>query len=212
MSDLLSRLHPIEAIDDGAVLLRGFCADIADTLVHDIEAIAGRAPFRAMSVPGGGTMSAAMTNCGTAGWITDAGGYRYSAIDPVSGAPWPAMPERFVDLATRAALAAGYPAFAPDACLINRYEAGTRMGLHQDKDERDFTQPIVSVSLGLPATFLWGGKKRTDKTRRIELTNGDVVVWGGATRRVYHGVAPIKAGTDPLTGAVRYNLTFRTAL
>lgn len=212
MSDLLSKLTPIETIGDGAVLLRGFCADAADNLVRDIERIAGRSPLRAMSVPGGGTMSAAMTNCGAAGWITDARGYRYSATDPMSGAPWPVMPQGFADLATRAAQAAGYPAFAPDACLINCYEAGARMGLHQDKDERDFTQPIVSVSLGLPATFLWGGEKRTDKTTRIELTNGDIVVWGGATRRVYHGVAPIKGGTDPLTGAVRYNLTFRKAL
>jgi alkylated DNA repair protein (DNA oxidative demethylase) len=212
MSDLLTRLDPIEPIGDGAVLLRGFCADDAKHLVTDIAAIARRSPFRTMSVPGGGAMSVAMTNCGPTGWITDQRGYRYSAIDPATDKPWPDMPERFVDLARSAAETAGYPAFAPDACLINRYAAGARMGLHQDKDERDFDQPIVSVSLGLTATFLWGGLKRADKTRRIELANGDVVVWGGPTRRIYHGVAPIKRGGDPLTGAVRYNLTFRKAL
>jgi alkylated DNA repair protein (DNA oxidative demethylase) len=212
MSDLLARLDPIEPIGDGAVLLRGFCAGEADKLVHDIAAIERRSPFRAMSVPGGGIMSVAMTNCGSAGWITDARGYRYSAIDPATDKPWPAIPERFLALASRAAEAAGYASFAPDACLVNRYVAGARMGLHQDKDERDFDQPIVSVSLGLPATFLWGGIKRADKTKRFELANGDVVVWGGPTRRVYHGIAPLKNGTDPLTGAVRYNLTFRKAL
>jgi alkylated DNA repair protein (DNA oxidative demethylase) len=212
MGDLLTRLDPNEPIGDGAMLLRGFCADEADKLVLDIEAIAHRSPFRAMSVPGGGIMSVAMTNCGRAGWITDQRGYRYSAIDPATDTPWPAIPERFHALAARAAEAAGYAAFAPDACLINRYATGARMGLHQDKDERDFDQPIVSVSLGLTATFLWGGLRRADATRRIDLANGDVVVWGGPTRRVYHGVAPLKNGTDPLTGPVRYNLTFRKAL
>lgn len=212
MSDLLTRLDPHESLGDGAVLLRGFCADEAARLVHDIDAIARRSPFRAMSVPGGGIMSVAMTNCGSAGWITDARGYRYSAIDPATDKPWPAMPARFLDLAARAAGAAGYDSFAPDACLVNRYAAGARMGLHQDKDERDFDQPIVSVSLGLSATFLWGGMARANKTRRIALANGDVVVWGGPTRRVNHGVAPLKAGNDPLTGAFRYNLTFRKAL
>jgi alkylated DNA repair protein (DNA oxidative demethylase) len=212
MGDLLTRLDPNEPIGDGAMLLRGFCADEADKLVLDIEAIARRSPFRAMSVPGGGIMSVAMTNCGRAGWITDQRGYRYSAIDPATDTPWPAIPERFNALAARAAEAAGYAAFAPDACLINRYAMGARMGLHQDKDERDFDQPIVSVSLGLTATFLWGGRRRADATRRIDLANGDVVVWGGPTRRVYHGVAPLKSGNDPLTGPVRYNLTFRKAL
>lgn len=212
MSDLLSQLDPIESIGDGAMLLRGFCAADAAHLVHDIDAIARRSPFRTMSVPGGGTMSVGMTNCGTAGWITDARGYRYSAIDPATDKPWPAIPARLLDLANRAAELAGYKSFAPDACLVNRYAGGARMGLHQDKDERDFDQPIVSVSLGLTATFLWGGMTRADKTRRIELINGDVVVWGGLSRRVYHGIAPLKAGTDPLTGVVRYNLTFRKAL
>ena len=212
MSDLLARLTPIETFDDGAVLLRGFCTDECAELVRDIERVAEQSAFRAMQVPGGGMMSVAMTSCGDAGWITDRTGYRYSPIDPMSARRWPAMPARFRALAVHAAEQGGYSGFAPDACLINRYEAGARMGLHQDKDERDFTQPIVSVSLGLPAIFLWGGAKRSDKTTRIELHNGDVVVWGGATRRVYHGVAPLKDGRDPLTGSVRYNLTFRKAL
>lgn len=212
MSDLLAKLTPADEIGDGAILLRGFCAHAAEKLVLDIDAVARRSPFRAMNVPGGGTMSVAMTNCGDVGWITDARGYRYSATDPATDRPWPEMPQRFLELARDAADAAGYAAFAPDACLINRYAIGARMGLHEDKDERDFTQPIVSVSLGLPATFLWGGLKRADKTTRIELHNGDVIVWGGATRRAFHGVAPIKRGNDPLTGPLRYNLTFRKAL
>jgi alkylated DNA repair protein (DNA oxidative demethylase) len=212
MSDLFAKLDPIEPFDTGAVLLRGFCAAEAEALVREIETIAAASPFRSMQVPGGGVMSVAMTNCGAVGWVTDRSGYRYSPIEPMSDQPWPAMPENLRDLAVRAAAQAGYADFAPDACLINRYAAGARMGLHRDKDEKDFTQPIVSVSLGCPATFLWGGAKRADKTTRIELTNGDVVVWGGPTRRAYHGVAPLKAGNDPLTGAVRYNLTFRKAL
>jgi len=216
MSDLFARLTPtkipIQSIGDGAMLLRGFCAEEAAALVRAIERIAAQAPFRSMTVPGGGTMSVAMTNCGSVGWVTDRTGYRYTAEDPLSGKTWPAMPDIFRALAARAAEAAGYAAFTPDACLINRYAAGARMGLHQDKDERNFTQPIVSVSLGLPATFLWGGHKRADKTQRFTLENGDVVVWGGPTRRVFHGVAPLKSRTDPLTGSVRYNLTFRRAL
>lgn len=194
-----------DAIADGAVLLRGFCAQQSDGLMATIDAIARHAPFRKMITPGGQSMSAAMTNCGIAGWVTDRKGYRYAPHDPQTGNDWPAMPGDFASLARRAADDAGYTGFTPDACLINRYEPGARMGLHQDKDERDFDQPIVSVSLGAPATFLWGGLKRTDKTRRFTLENGDVVVWGGPSRLVFHGVAPIKDG-------VRYNLTFRKAL
>jgi alkylated DNA repair protein (DNA oxidative demethylase) len=121
------------------------------------------------------------------------------------------MPEAFRKLAETAANEAGFPGFGPDACLINRYEPGSRLSLHQDQDERDFTQPIVSVSLGLPATFLFGGMERGDKTIRIPLLHGDVVVWGGPARLRYHGVAPLAKGEHPLTGSVRYNLTFRRA-
>lgn len=165
-----------------------------------------------MQTPGSYTMSVAMTNCGTAGWITDRKGYRYSTTDPLSGQAWPAMPADFRRLAQAAALAAGFPAFQPDACLINRYPVGAKMALHQDRDERDLTAPIVSVSLGVPATFLWGGLQRSDKAVKVPLLHGDVVVWGGAARLVFHGIAPLKAAQHPRLGEERINLTFRQAL
>jgi alkylated DNA repair protein (DNA oxidative demethylase) len=154
-------------------------------------------------------MSVAMTNCGRVGWVSDRSGYRYDPIDPDTGNPWPRMPRAFLDVAERAAAEAGFPDYDPDACLINRYAVGTKLGLHRDRDEKDAWAPIVSVSLGLPATFLWGGKRRSDPTRRLLLQSGDVVVWGGPARFVYHGVATLKAGEHPLTGGVRINLTFR---
>jgi alkylated DNA repair protein (DNA oxidative demethylase) len=162
-----------------------------------------------LETPGGYTMSVAMTNCGRVGWVSDRKGYRYDALDPDTGLPWPELPGAFQDLASRAAEAAGFPDYDPDACLVNRYAAGAKLGLHQDRDEEDPWSPIVSVSLGLPATFLWGGKKRTDPVRRLRLESGDVVVWGGPARFVFHGVAPLKAGEHPVTGNVRINLTFR---
>ncbi|MEI6740821.1 MAG: DNA oxidative demethylase AlkB, partial [Gemmatimonadaceae bacterium] len=161
--------------------------------------------------PGGFTMSVAMTNCGALGWISDARGYRYAATDPVTGAPWPAMPTIFRTIDERAAAAAGYPGFSPDACLVNRYAPGAKMTLHQDTNERDFTAPIVSVSLGLPAVFQVGGLERTDRVERILLTHGDVLVWGGPSRLVYHGIQPLKDGEHPLVGRARINLTFRKA-
>src|SRR5262249_46961443 len=151
-------------------------------------------------------------NCGDAGWVTDRSGYRYDAIDPESGRPWPVIPPTLLELAKRAAAAAGFAGFEPDACLINRYEPGTKLSLHQDRNDRDYSAPVVSVSLGLPAVFLFGGLKRNDRTRRIRLENGDVVVWGGASRLAYHGVAPLKDGEHPVTGRCRINLTFRKAL
>jgi alkylated DNA repair protein (DNA oxidative demethylase) len=165
-----------------------------------------------MVTPGGFTMSVAMTNCGQAGWITDRGGYRYTETDPLGAKSWPAMPGLFTELAARAAAAAGFADFAPDACLVNRYEPGARMSLHQDKDEHDLTQPIVSISLGLPATFLFGGLKRSDRAKRLKLESGDVVVWGGPARKVFHGIDPLPAGAHALTGGCRYNLTLRKAL
>ena len=165
-----------------------------------------------MLTPGGFRMSIAITNCGRVGWISDRKGYRYSATDPETSNPWPALPPLFAQLATNAAAAGGFANFQPDACLINRYEPGARLTVHQDKDEHDFHQPIVSVSLGLPATFLFGGNTRKERPRRFQLQSGDVVVWGGPTRLAYHGVAPLKAGTSDLTGACRINLTFRKAL
>ena len=201
-----------ETIVPGALLLRGFARDDAAALLAAIERIAAVAPFRNMETPGGFRMSVAMTNCGAAGWITDRRGYRYAAIDPATGAPWPAMPELFAALAARAAAAAGFADFAPDACLVNRYAPGARMSLHQDKNERDFAQPIVSLSLGLAATFLFGGMKRSERPKRLRLAGGDVVVWGGPARMAFHGIDPLAEGEDPLAGRYRFNLTLRKAL
>jgi DNA oxidative demethylase len=164
-----------------------------------------------MITPGGFRMSVAMTNCGRYGWVTDRMGYRYASIDPETGQRWPEMPDSFVRLARLAAEAAGFPSFHPDACLINRYDPGARLTLHQDKDERDLAHPVVSVSLGLPATFLFGGMKRSDKTIRIPVLHGDVIVWGGPARLRYHGINPLKEGVHPTLGGYRYNLTFRNA-
>jgi|SRR5579871_5480712 len=198
-----------EPLEEGAVLLRGFALPKAEGLLQDVATVAAAAPFRNLVTPGGYTMSVAMTNCGRVGWVSDRTGYRYDPIDPQTQRPWPAMPATFVDLAARAAAKAGFSKYDPDACLINRYVAGAKLGLHQDRDENDRWSPIVSVSLGLPAVFLWGGKRRADRVRRIHLEHGDVVVWGGPARFVYHGVAPLKPGDHPLTDAARINLTFR---
>ena len=200
-----------ETIADGAVLLRGFATPIEGDLIVDLRDIVAQAPFRQMFTPGGHQMSVAMTNCGDLGWVTDRTGYRYDGNDPETGKPWPVMPASFRDLAGRASAAAGFEAFSPDACLINRYQPGARMSLHQDKDEEDFGAPIVSVSLGLPATFLFGGLKRSDKPRRFRLEHGDIVVWGGPARLVYHGVAPLADGEHAVLGRQRVNLTFRKA-
>lgn len=200
-----------ESLTNGAALLRGFATTEAPVLVGVVNEVAALAPFRHMTTPGGFQMSVAMTNCGAAGWVSDRKGYRYDSNDPLTGLPWPALPELFLSLADRAAAAGGFTNFAPDACLINRYRPGSRLTLHQDKDERDFTQPIVSVSLGLPAVFLFGGSTRADRPRRIPLQSGDIAVWGGPARLAFHGVAPLAQGSDPLTGEYRINLTFRKA-
>lgn len=205
-------LFPEKLAHPGLTILPGFAAEAAPALMAAVREIAAHAPFRRMKTPGGKEMSAAMTNCGAVGWVSDAKGYRYQASDPYTGLPWPMMPAIFRDLAQRAAQAGGFAGFAPDVALINRYEPGAKMSLHQDVDEQDFSAPIVSVSLGLPAMFLWGGAKRADKAARIELASGDVLVWGGPARRYFHGIAPVKAGTHPLTGAARVNLTFRLAM
>jgi DNA oxidative demethylase len=199
-------------LSDGAMVLRGFARPVEASVVSALDAVVTRAPFRHMVTPGGFTMSVAMSNCGLAGWVTDRRGYRYDAIDPESGRPWPAMPDAFADLARRGATAAGFDGFEPDACLINRYQPGARLTLHQDKNERDFNAPIVSVSLGLPAVFLWGGLARGDRPRRVPLSHGDVVVWGGPARLTYHGVETLRGSEHALIGSVRYNLTFRRAL
>ena len=196
----------------GLGYLPGFALADEAALVAAVEAVAVASPFRVMATPGGAKMSAAISNCGMAGWVSDRRGYRYERCDPLTGKPWPEMPEVLAKLAKQAAAACGFAEFAPDVCLMNRYAPGAKMGLHQDRDERDFAAPIVSVSLGLPAVFLWGGATRTGKTARLALQSGDVVVWGGPARLFFHGIAPIKPGRHPRLGAARLNLTFRRAL
>lgn len=200
-----------EAICEGAMVLRRFACACDSDLLEGIEEVAEKAPFRQMQTPGGHTMSVAMTCCGGLGWVTDTRGYRYQPQDPVSGDPWPPMPDGFYSLAVEAARTAGYTGFDPDSCLVNRYSPGAKMGLHQDRNEVDFGQPIVSVSLGTPATFQFGGMRRGDRPQRVPLEHGDVVVWGGPARLRYHGILTLKAANHPLTGACRYNLTFRRA-
>ncbi len=209
--DLFEAVPHTLVLSEGAMLLGGFALPVEAAVLAMIGEIASRAPFRHMVTPGGFTMSVAMTNCGAAGWITDRRGYRYDGIDPESGLAWPPMPAVFSDLAQRAAAAAGFAAFVPDGCLINRYRPGARLTLHQDKDERDFGAPIVSISLGLPAVFLWGGLARSNRARRVTLSHGDAVVWGGAARLAYHGVDTLREGEHAMTGSARYNLTFRRA-
>ncbi|WP_026869440.1 DNA oxidative demethylase AlkB [Inquilinus limosus] len=216
MSDLFDSLPapgPTEkTLAQGAVLLRGFARDRAEALVAAVRAVETQAPFRHLVTPGGYRMSVAMTNCGRVGWVSDRSGYRYDPIDPIAGRPWPEMPEIFAALADAASIKAGFGPFAPDACLINRYEPGARLSLHQDRDERDTGAPIVSVSLGLPATFLFGGLQRSDPPRRVRVEHGDVAVWGGPARLAFHGVAPLPDGSHALLGRQRINLTFRKAL
>jgi DNA oxidative demethylase len=200
------------ALGQGAWILRGFVKADAASLLAAITAIVEASPLRQMITPGGQCMSVAMTNCGEAGWVSDLHGYRYQRLDPETGRPWPAMPPAMATLAARAADAAGFSGFVPDVCLVNRYVPGSRLSLHQDKNERDFREPIVSVSLGLPATFLWGGLVRSDRPRRVALAHGDVVVWGGPARMTFHGVGVLGDGIHSEVGSVRYNLTFRRAL
>jgi DNA oxidative demethylase len=202
---------PRDILGPGTAVLAGFALDVENELLSSLDSIIERSPFRNMITPGGLRMSVAMTNCGALGWVTDRTGYRYDGIDPEMNRRWPEMPSSFRTLAVRAAEVSGFPNFKPDACLINRYEPGARLSLHQDKNERDFTQPIVSLSLGLPATFLFGGLQRADETQRIRIVHGDVLVWGGPARLRYHGIAPLRDGEHHLVGSVRYNLTFRNA-
>lgn len=203
---------PDETLADGAMVLRGFALPDQGALWFDLQRVTAEAPMRHMITPGGFRMSVAMTNCGSLGWVSDDTGYRYDPVDPDTGKSWPAMPASFASLASRAAEKAGFPGFTPDACLVNRYEPGARLSLHQDRNERDKRAPIVSVSLGLPAVFLFGGTKRTNKTTRVPLRHADVVVWGGPSRLNYHGVLSLKeAAPHPLIGGVRINLTFRKA-
>ncbi|HEY9279797.1 MAG TPA: DNA oxidative demethylase AlkB [Eoetvoesiella sp.] len=200
-----------ETLEEQAYVLRGFALPYMADLLPELDAIQKISPFRHMVTPGGYSMSVALTNCGRLGWTSDRRGYRYTEQDPESGHAWPTMPKAFLRLARDAALDAGFDHFEPDACLVNRYVPGSRMSLHQDKDEKDYSAPIVSVSLGIPAVFLFGGYKRSDKARRIPLFHGDVVVWGGADRLRYHGVMPLKEACHATLGPQRINFTFRRA-
>jgi alkylated DNA repair protein (DNA oxidative demethylase) len=211
-SDLFPEGEEELALAPGARVLRGHARPVDEALLAALSAVASAAPFRHMVTPGGYRMSVAMTNCGPVGWVTDRTGYRYDARDPQTGRPWPGMPPVFRELARRAAQRAGFADFDPDACLVNRYAPGSKLSLHQDHDERDFAQPIVSVSLGLPATFLFGGERRSERPRRLRLVHGDVVVWGGPARMSFHGIDTLREGDHPMTGPLRYNLTFRRAL
>ena len=215
-ADLFGDCAPVaparEALAPKALLLRGFASPVEGTLREAIDQVIAQAAWRQPCTPGGRPLSVSMSNCGSVGWVSDRKGYRYSATDPVSGRPWPPLSAALLHLAADAAAEAGFTGFVPDACLINRYVPGASMGLHQDRDERDPTAPLVSVSLGVPAVFLFGGALRSDRTRRVALTHGDVVVWGGASRLNFHGIAPLKAGNHPFAGECRLNLTFRKAL
>lgn len=200
-----------------AFLLTGFALANEAAFLTDLTTIISQSPLRHMMTPMGFAMSAAMTNCGELGWVSDKKGYRYDTLDPNTGEPWPQMPASFMQLAQSAAAACGFANFVPDACLINQYIVGASMGLHQDKNELDFTQPIVSVSLGIAAAFQFGGLKRSDKTLKIPLNHGDVVVWGAEARLKFHGILPLKPSkhaapkNDELLSTYRYNLTFRKA-
>lgn len=209
MSDLFAGLAQRTPLGAQACVLHGFALPVAEELLAAIKAIAAAAPFRHLVTPGGHVMQVAMTNCGTFGWCSDRRGYRYERCDPASGQPWPPLPQAFRRLAREAAAEAGFAGYVPDACLVNRYAPGARLSLHQDRDEDDRVAPIVSVSLGLPATFLFGGFARGDASVRVPLVHGDVVVWGGADRMRFHGVLPVGPGLHPRTGEVRFNLTFR---
>ena len=215
MADLFGHVvSPVrrdEPLCDGAVVLRGFALADEVALLQALYTVVAQAPFRHLITPGGFRMSVGMTNTGPLGWVSDRRGYRYDPVDPLSANPWPGLPDTFLQLATGAAARAGYVGFMPDACLINRYEPGTRLSLHQDRDELDLAQPIVSVSLGMPAVFLFGGMLRTDAQVRVPLAHGDVVVWGGPARLRHHGVMPLKPGYHEALGGVRINLTFRKA-
>lgn len=211
-NDLFDASGADRAAKLGLTYLPGFALPYEKELLAEISQVTTAAPFRQMLTPGGQRMSAAMTNCGEVGWVTDRKGYRYDRLDPQTERPWPPLPESFGRLAELAAAEAGFGGFRPDVCLVNRYEPGARMSLHQDRDERDFSAPIVSVSLGLDATFLFGGLKRSDRPHRLPLAHGDVLVWGGAKRLAYHGVAPVADGCHPTVGRMRLNLTMRKAL
>lgn len=200
------------SLADGAMLLRGFAKEADSALIAAVHEVISQAPLRHLITPGGYRMSVSMTCCGCLGWVSDRSGYRYDPIDPASGQIWPSIPAALMEVATQAASHAGFENFAPDACLINCYEPGARLSLHQDRHERDAVAPIVSISLGLPAVFLFGGMHRSDRPQRYRLVHGDVAVWGGPARFAFHGIAPLADGHHPMLGRKRINVTFRKVL
>jgi DNA oxidative demethylase len=203
VSDLF--LYAPQQLQDDFFLLKRFVE--SERLSQDIKHVINQAPLRKLTVPGGKTMSVAMTNCGSVGWISDALSYRYSPTDPTTNLAWPTMPSSFLEIAKKASSLVGFDHFTPDACLINQYSSGAGMGLHQDRDERDLSQPIVSVSIGDSCKFIVGGTQRKDPQRSFTLSDGDVLVWGGRSRLVFHGVRPMPR----LDGVLRFNLTLRKA-
>lgn len=200
-----------EMLGKQAIVLRAFALPYLDQAFAALHNVINTSPLRQMVTPGGYTMSVTTTSCGQLGWVSDQDGYRYSRLDPHTGKHWPDIPASLLMLAADAANTAGFPGFVPDACLINRYLPEAKMSLHQDKNELDMAAPIVSVSLGMPAVFLFGGHKREDKTQRVSLFHGDVTVWGGVDRLRFHGVLPVKSNPHPVLGEQRINLTFRKA-
>ena len=210
-ADDVTQAPRTEQIGPQSFVLRGFALPLIKRVLPALQHVLEQSPFRHMKTPGGFTMSVALSNCGTLGWVTDRNGYRYTRIDPETGKPWPVLPDVFMQLAQSAATECGFAGFTPDACLINRYVLGAKISLHQDKNERGYQWPVVSVSLGIAASFLFGGLDRSDKTQRVSLFHGDVVVWGGEDRLRYHGVLPLKQADHPLLGEQRINFTFRKA-
>lgn len=213
MPDLFGGPEPgsREQLDTSAWVLRGFAMACIPELLTELGGIEARSPFRHMVTASGLRLAVAVTSCGELGWTSDRHGYCYRADDPLSGKPWPTMPPRFAELAEAAARDAGFAGFKPDACLINRYRPGDRLSLHQDRNERDFSAPIVTVSLGMSAVFLWGGKARSDRAVRVQVHHGDVMVWGGVDRLRFHGVMPVVGSAHEVLGRQRISLTFRKA-
>lgn len=207
MEDLFSKRIDIVP---GMVLLRGFAN--SPILIESLSQVLAHSPLRQMETSRGFKMSVHTSNCGEAGWISDRRGYRYVKQDPLNGKPWPDLPIAFKSVAQDAAIEAGFSAYEPDVCLINRYRPGNQMGAHQDKDEQDFTQPIVSVSLGIDARFFVIGPEKRGSSTAVDLTDGDVLVFGGPARKFFHGVRKLRESIHPALGAVRWNLTFRKAL
>jgi len=194
-----------EEIFPGAVLMRSLALPQDNEFFTAAEAIIAARPLHHTTTPSGLPMGVMVTDCGDSRAFAN----RWDTANPERMRLWPPMPPLLRDFAIRCAVRSGFPQFRPDACHINRYQAGTKLGLHQDRHECDWTQPIVSLSFGLECIFLLGGLQRTDKPRRILLEHGDVIVWGGPSRMRFHGVQPLKPGHHPLTGPYRYNLTFR---